>query len=116
MQSLIPGIFVCQHLSFGADKQNSAISITELLALFQLRWSGRCDTAIHPLDRYISLCFICLGKSERSMACRWWGVREISSLPPTGIDLAHTSVKGHEYSPPRVNSIPHLLSELSDSI
>jgi len=26
------------------------------------------------------------------------------------------AVKGHEYSPPRVNSIPHLLSELSDSI
>src|SRR5690625_4957305 len=26
------------------------------------------------------------------MACRWWGVREISSLPPTGIDLAHTSL------------------------
>src|SRR5690625_6201587 len=81
MQSVIPVIFVYQHLSFGADKQNSAISITELLALFQLRWSGRCDTAIHPLDRYISLCFICLGKSERSMACRWWGVMEISSLP-----------------------------------
>src|SRR5690625_320293 len=67
-QSGIPGIFVCQHLSFSTDKQNSAISITELLALFQLRWSGRGDTAIHPLDRYISLCFICLGKSECSMA------------------------------------------------
>jgi hypothetical protein len=26
------------------------------------------------------------------------------------------SVKGHEYSPPGVNSIPHLFSELSDSI
>lgn len=25
-------------------------------------------------------------------------------------------VEGHEYSPPGVNSIPHLLSELSDSI
>lgn len=25
-------------------------------------------------------------------------------------------MKGHEYSPPGVNSIPHLLSELSDSV
>src|SRR5690625_4911772 len=95
MQSVIPVIFVYQHLSFGADKQNSAISITELLALFQLRWSGRGDTAIHPLDRYISLCFICLGKSECSMACRWWVVREIYSHPPTGIELAHHRLYFH---------------------
>ena len=35
------------------------------------------------------------------------GVDNILSSPP---------VKGHEYSPPGVNSIPHLFPELSDSI